>query len=91
MIDYKKEIDNWIGGMEDWVAVEGMTDATMIASPLVAQVIATQALTEQQRVANLIAYYALVVEQEVHGIVPSQQTRKRCDDASNQIIEGLGL
>jgi len=56
-----------------------------------AQVHATLYLAEQQRIANLIAYYALAFSQEANGTVPSQHTLKRLDVASNQIIEGLGL
>jgi hypothetical protein len=55
------------------------------------QVHATLYLAEQQRIANLIAYYALVVAQEAYGTMPSHITSNRLDVASNQIIEGLGL
>lgn len=58
---------------------------------IAAQASATLYLAEQQRIANLIAYYALVAEQERSGIVPTAYTLQRLNRASNQIIEGLGL
>jgi len=61
-IDHKKEALAWINGMDEIVGNDGLTDATLIASPLIAQVHATLALVEQtaalvaeQRTANLIA------------------------------------
>ncbi|RLP68374.1 hypothetical protein D9V30_10315 [Mycetocola reblochoni] len=51
------EVDGLLEAVHDWQAHEGITDATMLASVGEAQAIATLALVEQQRIANLIALY----------------------------------
>ena len=54
-INHKTEALRNIGGLHDYQSEEGMTDASMLTVAIEAQVHATLALVEQQRIANLIA------------------------------------
>jgi len=85
MTDHKTEAVNYLIASK----IDARDDDGL--KPAIAQVHATLYLAEQQRIANLIAYYALAFSQEANGTVPSQHTLKRLDVASDQIIEGLGL
>lgn len=53
--DHAEKARTELDFLHEWMAEEGQTDATQLASVLEAQVHATLALVEQQRVANLIA------------------------------------
>lgn len=61
-IDHAAEASKHIDGVHDWQSDEGITDATLIASALIAQAEATLALVEQQRIANLIALATLSID-----------------------------
>lgn len=54
-MNHAQEAEKHIKWAHEWQEDEGATDATAIATPLLAQVHATLALAEQQRIANLIA------------------------------------
>lgn len=63
MSDHKAEAVKLMNSIHDWQADEGMTDATMLAVALEANmnatltlVEATEKVAEQARIANLIAY-----------------------------------
>ena len=54
-IDHAANARRNIDGLHDYQAEEGMTDESMLTVAIEAQVHATLALVEQQRIANLIA------------------------------------
>lgn len=54
-IDHAAEASKHIDGVHEWQEHEGATDATLVASAILAQAEATLHLSEQQRIANLIA------------------------------------
>ena len=53
-IDHAKKARRNIDGLHDYQAEEGMSDESMLTVAIEAQVHATLALVEQQRIANLI-------------------------------------
>lgn len=59
---------------EHWIAQEGMTDATGIASVIQANTEATLALAFEQRTANLIAELSMQALLDQQGIVLSEET-----------------
>lgn len=50
--DHAAEAQQHINGVHDWQETEGSTDATHLATALLAQVHATLALAEEQRATN---------------------------------------
>ena len=78
-IDHAKKARRNIDGLHDYQAEEGMSDESMLTVAIEAQVHATLALVEQQRIANLIAY--------------GQIDFKKSDawEVWEEIGEGLGL
>lgn len=54
-IDHVAEALVHVDDVHNWQSDEGITEATLIASALIAQAEATLALVEQQRIANLLA------------------------------------
>lgn len=55
MTDHIAEAAAWMTEYSTIIEGEGLTDATILASPLAAIAHATLALAEQQRIANLLA------------------------------------
>jgi len=88
MTDHKAEALAWIRGMDEIIEEEGMTDATLVASPVNAQVHATLYLAEQQRIANLIA---LATADDMTDPLTNKWESGLWETARTQIIEGLGL
>lgn len=68
---------------------EGVTDGTIVASALLAQVHATLALVEQQRIANLITVAGWVADSRAED-VGFDLDRLRTGIAG-EVWEGLGL
>jgi hypothetical protein len=57
-IDHAEKARMELDFLHEWMSEEGQTDATQLASVLEAQVHATLALADEQRIANLIAFAA---------------------------------
>lgn len=87
MTDHKAEAIARVESLNDWHGEEGMTDATMISTSILAQVHATLYLAEQQRIANLIQIGAFLKD------APSEtgMFTTKAVDAIAQAIKGLGL
>lgn len=75
-LDHEAESQRCLEGVHDWQAEQGITDETMITVTLEAQVHATLALVEQQRIANLIAYQnSFPVSQKVADAIRAEVER----------------
>lgn len=77
-IDHADKTREWVGSKG--ASRAGISDGLTIALAAIAQVHATLALVEQQRIANLLAYMAL-----------SDRVLERESDAWSEIEEGLGI
>lgn len=70
-MNHAQQAEDHIDWVHQWQEIEGSTDATEIAGAILAQVHATLALAEQQRIANLIAllqYTGRIPEAAAHEI-----------------------
>lgn len=80
-IDHAAKARRNIDGLHDYQAEEGMTDESMLTVAIEAQTHATLALVEQQRIANLIAYFAAMDAISMNTLVSEAKS----------IREGVGL
>ncbi|WP_230670973.1 hypothetical protein [Rathayibacter sp. Leaf248] len=71
MTDHIEEATTWLAGYDELVSREGLTDATILASPLAAMAHATLALAEQQRIANLLAVGQFTWSQPTASGIPT--------------------
>ncbi|MBO3663701.1 hypothetical protein [Microbacterium stercoris] len=77
--DHAAQARQHIDWVHEWQSEEGATEATHLATALVAQAEATLALAEQQRIANLIAFLATRPDNHTQGRLQTE------------IRKGLGL
>lgn len=90
-IDHAAESRKHIGWVHDWQTREGDTPETGTSNALIAQVHATLALVEQQRVGNMIALMASAargVANQTHSVQDYMEMFNRINP---QVIKALGL
>lgn len=75
--------------VHDWQSDQGITDATMIAGQIEVLTEAVQALTEEQRTANLLAFQSNVEYSYVNRLRSPRS--KQAQRLNRAIIERLGL
>lgn len=87
--DYKTEADENIKLAQEYpIGYQHLTTSDLIA---LAQVNATLALAEQQRIANLIAYSNVLEENQRDGYELTDDGKSFMDRLEAQIRKGLGL
>jgi len=97
-IDHAEKARTELDFLHEWMSEEGQTDATQIASVLEAQVHATLALEEQQRLSNLISVAMWNSRALVEGArhvddepVDLQTEIARVDAIFAEVKTGLGI
>lgn len=100
-IDHAEKARTELDFLHEWMAEEGQTDATQLASAIEAQVHATLALVEQQRIANIIALTRIETENQatptdaLDALYSREEPTGWGQDVSlhtrPEIMKGLGL
>ncbi len=91
-IDHAEKARTELDFVHEWMAEEGQTDATQLASALEAQVHATLALVEQQRIANMQTERSVLLAQAAgRDDLTAASMLERAEALGRQIREGLAL
>jgi hypothetical protein len=96
-IDHAAEARRNIEGLHDYQSEAGTTEASLLTVAIEAQAHATLALVEQQRIANLIAYWQLHTPRSAEESFEHRHIEVSLIDTSGDrsidslVREGLGL